>query len=152
IVAAFAIILVPARLGAAAGWQRTVGGTNAGDVVLVVLGGAIALFFAAHVIGSFVRSRSAWIALDFLALLAAAYATYLMVAPLLWHGAELAVRSLVGIIVAGVVVALVGGGAWQLERGRTDRKRSHVALSQFVWGAIGAGLLIAGALLAWMAS
>jgi hypothetical protein len=152
IVAAFVIIVAPARLGAAAGWQRTLSGWGSGSLALGVLGGAMVLFFAAHVIGSFVRSRSAWIAFDFLALLVAAYVTYLIIMPLLWHGAELAVKTLIGIIGAGVLVALIGGGAWQLERGRTDRKRSHVALSQFVWASIGGALLIAGALLAWMAS
>jgi hypothetical protein len=52
----------------------------------------------------------------------------------------------------GVGVALVGGGAWQLARGRTDRKRSHLALSQFIWVVVAATLAVVGAFVIWMMS
>jgi hypothetical protein len=49
-------------------------------------------------------------------------------------------------------IAIAGGGAWQLERGRTDRRRSHLALSQFLWATMAIALLIAAAFVAWVVS
>ena len=152
IVAAFAIIVAPARVGASSGVQHTWGGQNVLLFALAIVGGSFVLFFVAHVIGSFVRSRSAWIAADFAALCIAAYAGYLVLRPLVDSGADQAAKALIIAIGCGVVIALIGGGAWQLERGRTDRKRSHVALSQFVWAIVGATLLLTGAFVAWMVS
>jgi ABC-type transport system involved in multi-copper enzyme maturation permease subunit len=153
IVAAFVIIVAPARLGAPAGWRSAwEGGPNAPLLALVVVGGSFVLFLVAHVIGSFVRSRSAWIGVDFAALCVAAYAASLMFGPILSADANRASKWLAAMIGCGVMVALIGGGAWQLSRGRTDRKRSHVALSQFVWIVIAVTLAIAGAFVGWLMS
>src|SRR5947207_2699416 len=152
IVAAFTIIVVPARLVAAAGVQHTWGGQSVPLFALAIVGGSIVLFFVAHVIGSFVRSHSAWIAVDFAALCVAAYVASLMFGPILSADAYQASRWLAAMIGCGVMVALIGGGAWQLSRGRTDRKRSHVALSQFVWIVIAVTLAIAGAFVGWLMS
>jgi hypothetical protein len=117
---------------------------------VAVIGVAVALFFVAHVIGSFVRSRSAWIGLDFAALCLAGLAAYLMIRPLFETGATRATQTLIWAIGCGMAIAVIGGGAWQLERGRTDRRRSHAALSQFVWAVIGITLALTGAFVAWM--
>jgi len=145
----FAIITLPARIFAAGAWRHS-WGMNAPRLALTVLGIAVALFFVAHVIGSFVRSRSAWIGLDFAALCLAALASYLILRPLFVSGATAAFSVLGVAIVCGVAVALIGGGAWQLERGRTDRRRSHAALSQFLWAVIAVTLALTGAFVAWM--
>jgi hypothetical protein len=149
IAGAFAIITLPAQIAAATAWQHS-WGMNAPRLAVAVIGIAIAFFFVAHVIGSFVRSRSAWIGLDFIAFCLAAWVAYLIVGPLFEAGAIEATKALGIAIGCGVVAALVGGGAWQLERGRTDRRRNHVALSQFLWTVIGVTLVLAGAYVAWM--
>jgi hypothetical protein len=149
ITAAFLIIVLPARLGASGGWQNT-WGKNAVSLTLLVIGGSFVLYFVAHVVGSFIRSRSALVGLDFAAFCLAAFGAYLLLRPLFEAGATRAFIATLVLISLGVTVALVAGGAWQLERGRTDRRRSHLALSQFVWIAIAAGLLVAAALVAWL--
>ena len=145
----FAIIILPARIAASGAWQHS-WGKNASLLAVTVVGIAVALFFMAHVIGSFVRSRSAWIGLDFVALCLAALAAFLILRPLLESGAFEASRALAIAIGSGVAIALIGCVAWQLERGRTDRRRSHAALSQFLWAVIGVTLALAGAFVAWM--
>jgi len=47
-------------------------------------------------------------------------------------------------------LSVIAAGAWQLERGRTDRKRSHMELSRFLWIAIGGGVLLAAAFVMWV--
>ena len=149
IVAAFLVIIVPARLTAEKGWMHT-WGKNAPLLAAVVIGGSIALFVIAHVVASFIRSRSAWIAVDFAAFCLAVIAAFLILRPLFDAAAFTATKTVASGIAAGAAVALIGGGAWQLERGRTDRKRSHRALSQFLWMVIGVTLVLAGAFVAWM--
>jgi hypothetical protein len=145
----FAIITVPARIAAAGAWRAS-WGKNAPLLAVAVIGVAVALFFVAHVVGSFVRSRSAWIGLDFAALCLAVLAAFLMVRPLFEAGATRATQTLIWAIGGGVAIAVIGGGAWQLERGRTDRRRSHAALSQFVWSVVGITLALTAAFVAWM--
>jgi hypothetical protein len=153
IVAAFVIVIVPALLFAPRGWHHSWGGSaTVTQLTLIIVGGAVVLFFIAHVISSFVRSRSAWLVVDFAALAAAAGAVSLVLRPLLGADAPKATVLIAAIIGAGLVVALIGGGAWQLSRGRTDRKRSHIALSKFVWIAIGAATVVGGVVAAWIVS
>ena len=151
IVMSFAVIILPARVVGETKWRGVWSG-NADSLALAVLGIAVVLFFVAHVLGSFVRSRSAWIAFDFAALCAAGVVAELILRPLIEVDAAKATQRLAIAIGCGVAVALIGGGAWQLHRGRTDRKRSHLALSQFIWIVTGATLTVAGAFVAWMAS
>jgi len=49
-------------------------------------------------------------------------------------------------------VAIIGAGAWQVGRGRTDRKRSHMELSRFLWMSLGCGLLLVAAFVMWVVS
>src|SRR5204862_7200798 len=51
-----------------------------------------------------------------------------------------------------VALAILAAGAWQIARGRTDRRRSHKELSRFLWGTLGGGLLILAAYVAWVVS
>jgi len=144
----FAMILGPARILGASRWAQAWAG-DADRLALNILGLAVVLFFAAHVLSTFVRSRSAWIALDFVLACVAAIAAFAMIVAL---GGQPPVTILRLILAGGVVVGLIGGGAWQLARGRTDRKRSHRALSQFLWTTIAATLLVAGGFMGWLMS
>lgn len=151
ILAAFLIIVVPARLGAANGWGA-VWGKSASMLTLIIVGASFLLFFIAHLLSSFIRSRSPWIGLDFVLFFGAAFVTYLLVTELLMAGALNATIVTASLIGVGLVVALVGGGAWQLERGRTDRKRSHRELSKFVWISVAGGLALAALFVVWLIS
>ncbi len=149
IAAAFLIIVLPARLAASSGFGQ-VWGKGTLSLTLVIIGASFLIFFVAHLVSSFIRSRSAWIGIDFALLFLAAAGTYALITELLLAGALRAMIVVASLIAAGLVVALIGGGAWQLERGRIDRKRSHLELSKFVWIAVAAGLALAAAFVGWL--
>jgi ABC-type transport system involved in multi-copper enzyme maturation permease subunit len=92
-------------------------------MIRVVLTAAAVFFLITHVIGTFVRSRSPWIAFDFIAAAICGWALWMMARPLL-DGAAIELIKLLGKILSlylGMVI--VAAGAWQLSRGRTDRRR-----------------------------
>ena len=113
---------------------------------------AAALFLVSHVIGTFVRSRSAWFLFDFLALTLFAAALWILT---LWlmNGYAFELLKRLGEI-AGIFMCLtmIAAGAWQIARGRTDRRRSHKELSRFLWATLGCGVLIVAAYVAWVVS
>jgi hypothetical protein len=49
-----------------------------------------------------------------------------------------------------MLLILVLCGAWQLEKGRADRRQNHIALSRFVWIGMAIVLAIGGAFTAWV--
>ena len=115
---------------------------------------AIALFLIAHVISTFARSRSPLIVFDFVAAVICG-----VVDPISDRAARSRARRRHSFKRLSAsrwrslrLVAIIGGGAWQLERGRTDRRRNHLALSQFLWGTMAVALLIAAAYVAWVVS
>jgi hypothetical protein len=151
VVGCFAVIIAPAWLVVGEFWKSFWSLTLV-ESTKYVLAIALALFLIAHVISTFARSRSPLIVIDFAAAvvcgLAIRYLTLLLatgwaVEIMKWMGIALAVAVAVGII---------AGGAWQLERGRTDRRRNHLALSQFLWGTMAAALLIAAGYVGWVLS
>jgi ABC-type transport system involved in multi-copper enzyme maturation permease subunit len=148
IVGTFGFIVVPARLAAGVHWTRMVSAWS----VLYLLAIAIALFLLAHVIGTFARSRSPLIVFDFAAAVICGVVIRLLFLPLIAGQAFLLLRGLGVALGVAAIIAIVAGGAWQLERGRTDRRRSHLALSQFLWGTMALALLIAAAYVAWVVS
>jgi ABC-type transport system involved in multi-copper enzyme maturation permease subunit len=147
----FGLILVPALLAARENLQHTIS-TSLGDATAIVLVAALGLFLIAHVLGTFTRSRSPVVAFDFAAAVLCGLAIRYLIVPLLAGQALLVVRWLTIALSTALVIAIAGGGAWQLERGRTDRRRNHVALSQFLWGTMAVALLIAAAYVAWVVS
>ncbi|MBV9069919.1 MAG: hypothetical protein JO093_08900 [Acidobacteria bacterium] len=151
IVGTFGFIIVPARLAAGDHWTRLVSTTMTWSV-LYMLVIAIALFLIAHVISTFARSRSPLIVFDFAAAVICGVVIRLLILPLIAGEAFNLLRSLGIALAIAVVIAIIGGGAWQLERGRTDRRRNHLALSQFLWGTMAVALLIAAAYVAWVVS
>jgi hypothetical protein len=151
IVGTFAFIILPARVAAGDHWTRLVSASTTYSV-LYILVIAIALFLIAHVISTFARSRSPLIIIDFAAAVICGVAIRLLVLPLFAGEAFHLLRGLGIALGIAAVIAIVGGGAWQLERGRTDRRRNHLALSQFLWATMAVALLIAAAFVAWVVS
>ncbi len=151
IAVSFAIIVVPARLVGDDPWRHAWSGKG-NLFALGVMALAVILFFVAHIIGSFVRSRSAILAVDFAALAAAGALVYLILRPLIAATAVEAAKRVAIVIGFGVGLALIFAGVWQLGHGRTDRRRNHIALSQALWTTIGATLLLAGGFVTWMLS
>ena len=152
--ASFAIIAAPAMI---AGFEQVVNTwanapRDTRAVIGIVLGLAAALFLLSHVIGTFVRSRSAWLVFDFIALAVCGTAIWLLARPLLMGFAIDLIRTLALILSVYTAVAIIAAGAWQVARGRTDRKRSHIELSRFLWMSLGCGLLVMAAFVGWVVS
>lgn len=150
VVGCFAVIITPAWLVAGKIWNRWSISPAAG--ITVVLTVALSLFLIAHVIGTFARSRSPLIAVDIAAAVVCGVAIRYLVPPLVAGQAVTLIEWLARYIAIALVVAIVAGGAWQLERGRTDRRRSHLALSQFLWSTMAIALLIAAGYVGWVVS
>ena len=151
IVGTFGFIIVPARLATGDRWTRMISSSSIWSVVYV-LTIAIGLFLIAHVISTFARSRSPLIVFDFAAAVICGVAIRLLVLPLVAGSGIVLLKWLAISLGIAAVVAIVGGGAWQLERGRTDRRRNHLALSQFLWTTMAAALLIAAGYVGWVVS
>jgi hypothetical protein len=150
IVGTFAFIIIPSRLAAGTAWKH-IFNAETWDAAFL-LGIALAVFLIAHVIGTFARSRSPLIVFDFVAAVVCGEIIWLLIVPLIAGQALTLVRGLSIALGVALAFAIVGGGAWQLERGRTDRRRNHLALSQFLWGTMAVALLIAAAFVAWVVS
>lgn len=151
IVGCFGVIIAPAWLASGKTWT-TFSTISLTEGSAVVLQAALALFLLAHVIGTFARSRSPLIAVDFAAAVLCGVAIRFLVLPLAVGLASVLISWLSLWLVIAAAVAIVGGGAWQLQRGRTDRRRNHIALSQFLWGTMAAALLIAAGFVTWVVS
>ena len=109
--------------------------------VWVVAVAALVLFFAAHAIGTMVRSRSLLIIFDFAAAVLTVAIAWLIVSPLLLGFAINASIFLGKCFAAALLVAAIGAGMWQLVDGRSDRRRSHRAFSAFFWMTVAVALL-----------
>jgi len=146
-----ALIATPAILGGARTrirpWVGNLWLALAADLAL-----AGVLFLVAHVIGTFVRSRSAWLVFDFIAATICGTAIWLIRRSLLLGLAHELTKTLAWILGIFAVVAIVAAGYWQIARGRTDRKRSHIELSRFLWVALGSALLAFAGYAGWVES
>lgn len=147
----FAIVAVPAFLYSGETWTST--WTLPPPLLLAVtVLGAIVLFFVTHAAASMIRSRSALIAVDFVLLVIAVAAVALLLRPLLLGMAVLLTRGVAVAVGAAVLLAMMLAPVGQLAVGRTDKKRSHAALSKFLWPAIAVILLVAALYVAWVVS
>jgi ABC-type transport system involved in multi-copper enzyme maturation permease subunit len=146
ILLSFAIIATPALIaGIPAGWDR-----DPQTVIGVVLSVAVTLFFMSHTVGTMVRSRSAWIGIDF-ALLVISIAITTWLARLLAEGQAMHLLAVALRVFEGaLVVAAIAAGAWQLTEGRIDRRRSHFELSRVLWSAIAVILAVFGLFVGWV--
>jgi ABC-type transport system involved in multi-copper enzyme maturation permease subunit len=151
IVGCFGLIIAPAWLAASQLWQSFLTLTL-GESTEYILLAALALFLIAHVIGTFARSGSPLIAADFAAAVLGGVAIWFLTLLLAKGLAFALIKQMLIALGGALTVAIIGGGAWQLERGRTDRRRNHLALSQFLWGTMAVALIIAAGYVAWVVS
>lgn len=148
--AGFAVIALPAFLAAPKAWRIAwLGGAEPPALAAV---GIVGLFLISHALSTVIRSRSILLAVDFVALCGAVAAIVLLVVPLLRGQAiELAGQLLLVIAIAvGVILAVAP--AWQLARGRTDVRRSHLEFSRFFWTSVAVVLLVATGVVSWVVS
>jgi hypothetical protein len=134
-----AIVVLPAlavRLGPNGLW----GGFLDLRVVAALLLLVVPLFLLAWVGSVALRSRSPWLAVDFVLLAAFPAVLYALGRRLLLYGQ---LPSLTSVIVgAGVLLATLFAATFaQVAAGRTDARRGHGAQSVILWGALGAALI-----------
>jgi ABC-type transport system involved in multi-copper enzyme maturation permease subunit len=149
LVASFAIVnAIPLGLGGRI-WE-TMSTQSRGVVAAAILAIAFALMLAAHVVSTWIRSRSPILALDFVGVLVFAAVLLACIVPLVFvQPADVALTMLAFAAVA-LVLAILGGGAWQLVRGRVDPRRSHRELSRFLWTAMAVVLVVIAGYARWV--
>jgi hypothetical protein len=140
--AAAAIIAIPAWLaGARIPWNELrVEGRPPGFAGILAIGGFLVLVAAAHAASVMVRSRSKRIVLD--AVLAVATVLVLLgsLSRLPSFFADEARGRAVWIFAVAAGAGLLAAGLASVERGRTDIRAAHRALSTTLWSSIGVAL------------
>jgi ABC-type transport system involved in multi-copper enzyme maturation permease subunit len=101
--------------------------------VFRILAMAVLLMFGGHVVSTWIRSRSPIVALDFVAFLVVAGVLVATAEPLVLMSAFGPLSNVTAVAIAAFLVAVIGGGARQLSRGRIEVRRNHRELSIFVW-------------------
>lgn len=150
LIVAPAIVLAPALLFAGDQWRTFGGGLGqmTGGIALF----SVLLLCASHLVSTFVRSRSVLIIVDFALAAAAGFAIPMMVRPL-WDGMAMhSITILAWVLIGAFMLAVFIGGAWQVADGRTDRRRSHAALSRGFWTVMGVVLLGSALWVTWVVS
>lgn len=151
VVGSFFIAVAPALI-AGPMTVRPIWAGNLWQLAAAIGAAAIVLFFGAHALGTMIRSRSALLAVDFLAAALVVMLAWLIARPLILSQVFRAIVVLGGSYCAALLIAAVGAGAWQLADGRSDRRRSHRAFSTFFWSALAMGLVVAALFVAWILS
>jgi ABC-type transport system involved in multi-copper enzyme maturation permease subunit len=149
IVSAFLIIITPAIASDPKAFAD-VWSANGRAVAITILTISLGLFVISHVIGTFVRSRSPLVALDFVLAFGVGVAVWALLRPMIQAGAAQIVLWMTSGLAAGAILSVLAGGAWQVANGRIDRKRNHYELSRFLWPALAVVLLLAAAYEAWV--
>ena len=98
------------------------------------------------------RSRSPWVALDLVLLVAATWAVRRWVAPLWGYGVVRSDRWSAALALAPLAIGLLGGSVAQVALGRTDLRRAHGALSFVFWTVVGLTLVGAAGWWQWIRS
>ena len=140
------IVAGPVVLFVGDSWRA--GGRATGALLFMTAIPAVVLFLVSHAISTMVRSRSPLVALDLVLAAAAAALIYLVAARVAFAGAIGQAFGLINVVGIALVIALAIAPVFQLAHGRTDRRRSHVALSRAFWPAV-AVIVIAAAAYAW---
>ncbi|HVR41329.1 MAG TPA: hypothetical protein VMU84_19700, partial [Thermoanaerobaculia bacterium] len=151
ILVTFAIIAVPAYLGAGGHW-RAVWTMDPALMSALLFGIALLLFVVSHAVTTMVRSRTPLVLLDFACLAVFAGAVWMLVRPLLAGFALKLATGVVSAIVVSIVLVLTVAPSWQLSRGRTDRRRNHIELSRVLWISVAVILLLAAGYIGWVVS
>ncbi|HEX3107483.1 MAG TPA: hypothetical protein VHU41_00210 [Thermoanaerobaculia bacterium] len=129
---------------------RTMSTMSRQSAALSILAIAVVLMLFSHVLSTFIRSRSAILGLDFVALLLAVGFFIATAEPLALAYALGPASNVAGIYIGALLIACVGGGAWQLSRGRIDARRNHRELSLFVWSIVAVAALATFAYSRWV--
>ncbi len=108
-----------------------------------ILAIAVVLMLLSHVLSTWIRSRSPILGLDFVALLLTIGLLIATAEPLALAFALGPAFNVTAVFIAALLIATIGGGAWQLSRGRIDAGRNHRELSAFVWSIVGVAVLSA---------
>ncbi len=147
--ACFAIIAIPSALAIGKAWPA-LWLLTAREIVAMTAGAVIVLFFLVHILASIIRSRSVLIAVDFVMATILVASLVALARPLLTGAAlELTVFLGAGIGVA-ILLILAVAPIWQLANGRTDIRRSHAALSRFLWPSIFAVVAVVAGYVIWV--
>jgi len=148
----FAIIALPAAL-LVRGWPGPgMWMLTAPDLVGMTFLGVVGGFFVSHLVASVVRSRSVLIGIDFVLAAAVLGVLALLTRPLLTGYAMEVVRGMIAALATAFLAIAVIAPIFQLQYGRTDVRRSHAALSKFLWPAVWLVLGIAAAYVWWVVS
>src|SRR6185369_11271541 len=145
----FAIIFFPSYLSSPVSWQRS--WNLQLPVAFAIIGlAALVLMLLGHVFGTMFRSKSPLLALDFLLLVGAGFAIAAIIRPLLAaYAADLTTRVAFTLFGA-ILLILIACGAWQLAKGRADRRQNHIEMSRFLWISLAVVLAAGGAYSAWV--
>jgi hypothetical protein len=147
---AFAIAYLPV-LFVLPTWRAT-WNVDLGSFLGVIAIVATTLFLVSHAISTAVRSRSWLIAVDLVMLIAVAVAVAWVSNPLLEAFALETTGTIWSIMLATFIAAIIPAGLVQLSRGRTDRFRSHAAMSTFIWSVAVVIVLVALIAIQWIVS
>ena len=138
--ASFLIILVPGLTTGptpgAPGWPevKMLAGAAAALLACVAVGHALAVMLA---------SRSGWLALDLVALVASGVATAWLLGVAAGTGDRDLIEGYVLLLTLGAAAGILGGGLAQVAVGRTDARSGHRALSLTLWSSFASFLLLA---------
>ena len=142
------IVALPATLLTSA--SRSTWAPDVPTVALFTFVVSVALFLGAHALSTMTRSRSILLLLDFLLAVAALGVVALILRPILLAAGREVSTILAVSLGAGLLLILAVAPVWQLARGRTDVRRSHAALSQFLWTAVAVLLLLCAVFTFWL--
>lgn len=117
-------------------------------VLALFLGVGLAIVLVAHAVGVIWRARSAWLVVDFVALLVVAVLAWLSISPFFPLVAPDIALGAAWWVVGWCLVGLVVAGTVQVAAGRVDPKRCHRVLSTTLWTIL---VVSTGALLSWSA-
>lgn len=145
----FVVMFVPSYVAGTTSWQRSWNVDLSVGFALVSMA-ALLLLFLGHVFGTMVRSKSPLVALDLVLLVTTVLAVIGIIRPLMEGFASELTKRVAWTLFAALMLILLACGAWQLEKGRADRRQNHIALSRFLWTAMAIVLAIGGAFTAWV--
>ncbi len=148
--AALLIVAVPSWVVSPRWWKLR--WLDASGFLVACAIGVVLIFLASHVLSTFVRSGSPLLGVDFVLLLASGGVIAFLGRALLLGGAVRTAKILGVAIAGGVTIVAAMAPVWQLENGRADFRRSHAALSRFLWSGVAMVLLAAGAFVFWFVS
>lgn len=110
------------------------------------------LFLCGHAVSTMTRSRSILVVLDFVLAGVMVGIAALLLRPVVAAGGAKVTGVLGSVLFVGFLLILSLAPVWQLARGRTDVRRSHVALSQFLWTGVAVLLFLVAMVTLWLRS